>query len=313
MIAENGTGIVGTAAMIPIHLYIAGRRRLTGKTENLLLDPKYRGTQAFSNLHGRAVALTRERGMSCLWGFTTATRAVRMVGYEIYERVMERPIAVLRPWRAARDALADSQPLRRRLISVARVAALTSYGVTARVSRRFRAGRSGLRRISLEEAPRSKGDLPALYERLRAAYPGLIHIDLDEEYLEWRLFKNPVVTSWAFWAYEGDLLKGYCFATLGKGNIAFLSDLTFETDVAGEACIQGALAALRAQGCTYTDFFGNPQNPLGARSLALVKRYGFRPRQRGSFAAMNTSELDTGDLLDIRNWYLNGMWTEGYR
>jgi hypothetical protein len=148
---------------------------------------------------------------------------------------------------------------------------------------------------------------------MRRTHPGLIHLDMDAEYLEWRLSKNPNLKSWEFWAYEGDLLKGYCLATLGKGNITLLSDLTFESDAAGEACLRVALATLRSEECAYADYFGNRENPLISRTLALLRRNGFVRRAPATFIAMNTSELDDDSFYDIRNWQVNGMWTEGYR
>jgi len=313
VVAEDGDRIVGNQATIPIHLNLNGERRLTGKYENALLDPKYRGGDVYATLSAKAVALSRSKGMACIWGLTTASRVFRRAGFTIYEHIMEQPITVLSPWRALRAACGMPRPPLRKVASLGKILALSGYAVLARFVAELRSGPSAARRLSVERDLRSYEDVKALYARLREVYPGLIHLDLDAEYLEWRLFENPNLKSWAFWAYEGNSLVGYCLATLGDGEIALLSDVTFETEAAGIACLKGALAALKSEGCAYANCFGNRENPLIGRTLRLLARYGFVRRPPATFIAMNTSELDDSYFYEIRNWQVNGLWTEGYR
>ena len=50
-VIEDDGRIVGTQGMIPIYINIKGKRYLSGKSENSLLNPEYRGGTLFQELY----------------------------------------------------------------------------------------------------------------------------------------------------------------------------------------------------------------------------------------------------------------------
>lgn len=76
--------IVGTQCAIPIDLITdKGETIRTGKSEDTLVDPAYRGMQIFENMYDLLFDQCRKQGMAYLWGFTTAKKPFMKLGFEI--------------------------------------------------------------------------------------------------------------------------------------------------------------------------------------------------------------------------------------
>lgn len=76
--------IVGTQCAIPIELITdKGETLLTGKSEDTLVDPAYRGLNIFENMYNLLFEKCREHGIYYLWGFTTAKKPFLKLGFEI--------------------------------------------------------------------------------------------------------------------------------------------------------------------------------------------------------------------------------------
>lgn len=84
VIAEDGDKIVGTNCVIPINL-IDGNGNLikSGKSEDTLVDPTYRGQNIFNNIYEFLFEESRKQGVSVIWGFTSANKPFEKLGFEI--------------------------------------------------------------------------------------------------------------------------------------------------------------------------------------------------------------------------------------
>ncbi len=81
--------------------------------------------------------------------------------------------------------------------------------------------------------PLSQTDLDDFYTRLRSRYPDMIHIDLDYQYLKWRVHDHPFFSYKCYYAYDGRDLVAYAFVNVGAVR-AYLTDFNFEHMAAGE-------------------------------------------------------------------------------
>jgi hypothetical protein len=94
---------------------------------------------------------------------------------------------------------------------------------------------------------------------------------------------------------------------------AYLTDFTFEDYKSGEILLRRVLNQLRLENVTYVMFLGNIKNSFMAGVFGLLKKYGFIKRSDSdAFVILNMSNEHKMYLNDIRNWYVNGLWTEGY-
>jgi hypothetical protein len=314
-IIKDNNKVVGTQGMIPIYLNIGGEIHLSAKSESSLLDPKYRGGERFKELYDFAMTLCKARKMCCVWGFTGAVKVWRnKLGFSVYEDAMYISALVLKP----RPFIASIRKSKQNMvIKTAESLALMLRYLYSSVRRftyfTYKCLKRTSREISIEQRLRSVSDVSELYKRLRAKYADLIHIEQDEKYIAWRISNNPNVEYTTFFAYEDNLLRAYCYVALANNREAYLSDLTFEDYEAGSFLLETILNLFCKRKINSVNFIGNIRNPLMATVFNLLKKNGFMKGNFTPFVLKNISYAHEKCLHDIRNWYINGLWTEGYQ
>jgi GNAT superfamily N-acetyltransferase len=76
--------VIGTQAVIPIELITdKGEIILSGKSEDTLVDPEYRGKRIFNNMYEMLFDECTKAGINYIWGFTTAKKPFRKMNFEI--------------------------------------------------------------------------------------------------------------------------------------------------------------------------------------------------------------------------------------
>jgi len=81
-VATHENRIVGTQAYIPIELLHDGSVVPSGKDEDTLIHPRFRGMGLLDEMYGRLLPRARTDGVAVLWGFTnTAVRPLIRNGY----------------------------------------------------------------------------------------------------------------------------------------------------------------------------------------------------------------------------------------
>lgn len=312
-VVEDEGCISGTQGMIPIYINIKGKRYLSGKSENSLLNPKYRGRTLFQELYEFAMSLSKAKNMHCIWGYTPAVKVWRnKLGFSVYENIMYESILILNLRNALSAVLKSQQSIARKIKS----SFLTLFGYLYSLMFRFSfrpQKKSPKMKFSIEHRLRCIDDLNMLYGRLREKYPDLIHIDQDEKYVMWRIYNNPNIKYKTYFVYEGNLLSGYCYVNTNDKKRAFLTDFTFESVTAGTLLLRVLLNVLRNEKISHVHFSGNVRNPLMMTTFNLLKRFGFLKRVISTaFVLKNISYKDEDYLYDVKNWYAGGLWTEGY-
>ncbi len=314
VIEDNGA-IIGTQGMIPIYINIKGRGYLSGKRESGLLHAKYRGGTFYQELLEFAHSLCRAKNMRFTWGFSPATK-VRRPGTAVYENCMYESILILNLQNTLSQIVKSKRTMLKNIVMSLLATFCYSYSLIVSLIVRFRFGflRNPLgTKYSIEHRLRSMDDLNKLYGRLREVYPGLIHIDQDEKYIMWRIYNNPNIQYETYFIYEDTLLRGYCYVGTKDSKGASLTDFTFESTEAGAFLLRSLLEKWRNEKIGYVYFLGNAKNPLVTTIFNLLKRFGLlRRRSSDAFVLKNMSYDDEDYLYDIKNWYLDGLWTEGY-
>jgi hypothetical protein len=143
-------------------------------------------------------------------------------------------------------------------------------------------------------------------------YPDLIHIEQDSKYIAWRVLHNPNIKYETYYAYHNRKLEAYCYLTITRNNEAYLSDYTFEDSETGMILLEEIIDTIRKRGIACIYFMGNIRNELAQKTFKLLKKNGFVKRQSSPFVLKNAFYNDESYLYNIKNWYINGLWTEGY-
>lgn len=307
VIAKDNGRIIGTQGMIPISLNVRGKRYLTGKSENSLLDKRYRGGTFFQEMYDLTMTKCRERGVCCVWGFTTADKVWRnKLHFSVYENVVQTYALTLLPGGALPDKVKSR-------VSFA-IPVLVWLSYLYSLLRRYTFISSNVRGrkdVVIENRTRTENDLNSLYGRLRLKYSGLIYIEQDSKYLNWRIVNNPRIQYTTYFLYEGALLKAYCYLNI-HDKAAHITDFTCEDITDGAFLLQHVIHDLSKQQAKFVLFLGNVTNHLTAAILGLFKRLGFLRvgMLQTNFVLQNISCDE--NLSDVKDWYINGLWTEGY-
>ena len=84
VIAEDGDKIIGTNCVIPIDLIGANKQIIkSGKSEDTLVDPAYRGQQIFYKIYEYLFEKCIEANIQVIWGFTSAKKPFEKLGFEV--------------------------------------------------------------------------------------------------------------------------------------------------------------------------------------------------------------------------------------
>ena len=84
IIAEDDQKIVGTNCVIPINLINKNKKIiLSGKSEDTLVDPEYRGQNIFHSIYDELFSKCNELGINIIWGFTSAQKPFKKIGFSI--------------------------------------------------------------------------------------------------------------------------------------------------------------------------------------------------------------------------------------
>ncbi|MCJ7631272.1 GNAT family N-acetyltransferase [Candidatus Bathyarchaeota archaeon] len=310
-VIKDDKRIIGTQGMIPIYLNGDGRKLLTGKSENTLLDREYRGRGLAKQLYSFALSKCKEKGMYCIWGFTDRPDAVGLLsrlGFACYNNVACTVTLVLNIRKLIPSILASKASVSRRIARSLLSLPLYLYSRLP-VSHPRRTSRQFLIRQHLKAAR----DVEDLYERLRKKHPDLIHIEQDAKYISWRVLSNPNFRYLTYFIYERDALRAYCYVSLADPQRNCISDLIFEDFESGDLLLGTVLASFRKRQIASIAFLGNVRNSLIASVFCLLKKHRFVKHGQLSFILKTLSEQPRQSFLNIDNWCLSGLWTEGYK
>lgn len=84
VIAVDGDKIVGTNCVIPIvFTNFNNEEVLTGKSEDTLVDPEYRGQNIFNHIYEFLFKQCSEQGIKIIWGYTSAKKPFEKIGFKI--------------------------------------------------------------------------------------------------------------------------------------------------------------------------------------------------------------------------------------
>lgn len=84
VIAEDGNKVVGTNCVIPIVVTNANNDKiLTGKSEDTLVDPDYRGQGIFNHIYDFLFEQCKQAGVQAIWGYTSAKKSFEKVGFSV--------------------------------------------------------------------------------------------------------------------------------------------------------------------------------------------------------------------------------------
>lgn len=310
-VIKEGDKIVGTQGMIPVYINVKGVKCLSGKSENSLLAFQHRGSSLFKELYGYAINLCKEKNVHLIWGITPAIKVWKdKLGFSVYSSAKCSSVLILNPCAFVNKIFHSKWSFYKRLFFSLSIIPIYLYSC-ARWLRKLKSPGTQFS-YKIEKQPRSTIDLNRLFERLTEK-TDFIYIEQDEKFLNWRVYGNPNIKYSTYFLYKNNDLCGYCYFYMNQKKEVYLTDFTFDDHVAGDFLLRKLLERLRSDKAVSITYMGNIKNSLISQVFVALSKYGFiKRRDSDAFVLLNLSRDDEEYLYDIRNWYINGLWTEGY-
>lgn len=305
--------ILGSQGMIPIALKIGKSTVLSGKSESTLLHTKLRGSGMFKQIYEKAIELCIAREYKLIWGFTALTSAFKKVGFSVYENAIKMSVFSVDK-KYIYTKLNDGKKINNSILSLI-IYSIVSYLLVlyAKTMCKLSIFRTSLRfkKVKNYEIKNTLGrenDISTLYDSLVDALPDLIYIAPSKHYLDWRLTLNPAFKSRSLFVYQEDKLVGYLFLT-DKNSLLEISDFTFTDSFGGDLLLKSIYTDILKSKMVY--YSGNAHNSLGLKVLKKLKWHGFLLKNRSSQFILRDLSFKDDVIGDIKNWYINEMWSEG--
>jgi len=310
VVARSDGNVVGTQGMIPIRLRLAERVELTGKSENSLVDTEFRGRGLWNRMYREALAQCRDRGMTAVWGFTpveSARRGLARLGFAVHD-VLVQAVAILNPGPMLKVIWSSQESTLGRLGATF---ATPGAWCWSRFSRRgpkddIKCGRGPF------PAGVTANEIAGLYEQIGRDSPDLVHLDMNEEYLRWRVLEHPRFFHELWHARRDGKLVAVALVNGSHSLRPAILDLAFVEQRGAAGLLAWMIDEYSARGAGAITLWANRTNPYGKMLLAAARRLGFfcRPA-RSSFVVKDIA--DSGKpRTDPGRWLLSALWFEGY-
>ncbi len=219
---ESDHRIIGTQCVIPIDLVMAdGSVVRSGKSEDTLVDPHYRGRGVFERMYACVFKECERQGVVCIWGFTSAVKPFERIGFGapfrhgqgLFVRNIGGAFGYL-------DSLAPGNGAIKRmsifgLCVVARCSGMWHRMLRSKLPEDLRMELSGT------VHPDADGSLD---ERIReSSPPGSFRIGRSPAFMDWRFIRNPYrVKFWQARLFKGAELLADAIFSMGCPGVCYL-------------------------------------------------------------------------------------------
>ena len=222
VVASHEGKVVGTQAYIPIPFMDEGKLITTGKDEDTLVHPQYRGMGILDKMYVHLFQHAKEKHVAMMWGFTgTAIKPLLRNGYkvigdlEIYQKNL-------------RFDLKDVKKLFKGKYNLVKA---TRYFIN-NIAKKMRANPLDNEtmtrmneKLQLKEIVRPDAECDRFSKKFGQEWGG-VTVHLCEDFLKWRVFNNPFKRYKVFAVYNGDDIIGMSiFKFDDKSKEGMVSDL----------------------------------------------------------------------------------------
>lgn len=304
-LAENK--IVATQGAFAIDLIVDGEKICSGKNESLLLDKNYRQKGIFTQFYNYAFTEYSAAQINVLWGFTKAIGPFKYVGFS-FDRIINRSVLSLSYTKSVQIGKINRLPFIKSLIYRLGALIILLFSFLLRHFMVLLIKRQA--NIKISDSLKNGNDLVTFFTKIRKKYHGLIHINMDHAFLDWRIYKSPNKID-CFYAYADNDLTGYLILEKTKDFTEIL-DFCFLTKESSQQLIKKLNNHLINNDIKFITYSGNKLNPLNKIAFQFLKRYGFiRIKAPNGFVLKILNSSHELSLKNLQNWYITSLWNEG--
>lgn len=308
VIAEDVNKIVGTNCVIPI-LVTNGEGTIykTGKSEDTLVDPSYRGKRIFLNIYKFLIEACQNEGIKVIWGFTSAKKAFERIDFSV-------------PFSGKQSLVVKSIPAAYRILKGNKKRTnkdkIQIFGMCVLCKSKVIFARKD--RISKDfkiiTSPIMDNNVDNLIRHNLATSKSLFAIKQSPSYQSWRLYDNPnYLKIHTYGVYnKNDSLLALIVLNSNKDNSANICQATFDFQILDDnnavQILKYVINDMFKKGIVLIRDFVFNTNSLNEREFHNLSKAGFKHYKRGNGFVWR--EIDEFDMKP-NDFYLSRMATQG--
>lgn len=307
IVAVDDSAIVGTNCVIQIDLiHSDGGHILSGKSEDTLVDPNYRGKRIFANIYEKLIEECKNEGIEVIWGFTPVDKAFKKIGFDI-PFSNTQSLAVLNVTEAFRY-LSHLNPKNVFFdkLKIFGLTVMSKFKVSA-------ATRSKDKTVQLIERKGPANLDEVIVDELSCMKGGLA-INQGTAYQKWRYSDNPHLFDPHYLEFSrNDEPIGYASVNITTDKVCYISEVKFHLNVdddSRKSAVQSLLVYIKDKGACLVRNWHFGTNQIGKREIRVFEQSGFTILHRGShFVWMDL----TNSAANPSNFILTRAATQGLK
>ena len=304
--------IVGTQSFLPFPLLINESKINTGKSENSFILDAFRRDLNFYNLYNYSIAECHKKKIHIIWGLTQlANLWKKILHFDVYNKIIYSYLLKI--------SVPDFKEVKsgnfihtlakyfRSLFSVLYLSFKVNF---YRIKFKFQ---SLSQTYKVLEKIDSDISFKNFYDNIIREHPDFVCIEMSEAFLNWRVYTNPNLSYKSFFFYKNEKLAGYYIFSL-KNRMAQLVDFIALEDKTYHYMVFHMIDELKSFKVYSMEYLGNISNPVNTKVFNLMgKILGGKLVLNKGLAFVLKNTIDKIELPEIKHWYINGLWTEGYK
>jgi hypothetical protein len=293
--------------MLPIKLVINNNKIATAKSETSFLNSKYRGNNYFENLYNKVLTDTAQIGTQIVWGFTPAVKVWKnKLNFDVVSSNISHVEIVLSKYPTNIQIKKFSKG------KISYWPKLIIYTLLRKFEKKtdYQNNQSDLY---------VQSDFPefnlinSFQVELARKYSLDVYLDMNAEYVNWRIINNPRLNYKTLFFYRDKKLLGYIIYNIKDSRLS-VADISFLYEETGREILY-YLLNLESQKINTIFYFGNDDSEFSKILFKLFSDFKaniFKSDWANTVIKDISKDKAFVSHLDTSKWFINGLWTEGY-
>ncbi len=300
--------LVGFYGVIRIVVTTAsGEKVLTGKCEDALIDPEFRGKNILKGLIAKVFDECTRQGIVALWGFTALREAFIRIGYEVpYKNSQSIAVGSFFTAYKQLDKPSGNSKLKAKL----KIAGFCAY---AFLKQKIAMPKASLQAFQMKDDKPVIQQVDQLITAVLNEFPELFAIQQSPDFQQWRIYDNPNLKDLYSVAYynQHQELVGLVVYNLSLPPVAYITQATFHPTLnqsTAAAMLAAADKVVFAKGFGMIRNWQFTHNALNKKEVQIFKQANHLFLNKG--ICMVWRELQPGKL-NPNNFYLSKIAAQG--
>ena len=279
VIAEDNGKIVGTNCVIPINLITSDNQIIrSGKSEDTLVDPEYRGQKVFYKIYEFLFEKSKEANIQVIWGFTSAKKPFKNLGFQIpFDN--KQSLAVNNVWKSYKY-LKSLNP-KNKITDKLKIFILCALSKFKSIGK-LKPQRSG---FLIEKTDKIVNGIDELISKTQKEVKNSFAIEQTADFQEWRIYSNPnYFKTHTFGIYNNKKLVALIVFNSNHNDVAYICQSTFHPEFTSPEkvrILKSVTGMLFKEGIALVRTWLFDSNPTNANEISIYHEAGYVNLDRG--------------------------------